>query len=92
VRITRTGWDEALANAVLTSRSGEVYPDAEAWRRRFEQTSVIVQWDPERSLRGASLQVDSIQVGLSRHIIERYVDEGRWRSAIPHRLCANCVT
>jgi hypothetical protein len=41
---------------------------------------VIVQWDPERSLRGAALQVDSIQVGLSRTIIERYVNE--WTAEI----------
>jgi hypothetical protein len=36
---------------------------------------VRVQWDPERNLRGASLEYRSIQVGLSRHIIERYVNE-----------------
>jgi hypothetical protein len=61
----------ALANAVLTSPERSVYPDAEEWRRQFEQASVIVQWDPEPSLRGATLQVDSIQVGLSRRVIER---------------------
>jgi hypothetical protein len=75
VRITRAGWDEALARAVLTSPEHGVYGDAEEWRRQSEQASVIVQWDPERSLRGAALQVDSIQVGLSRQIIERYVNE-----------------
>jgi hypothetical protein len=36
---------------------------------------VHVQWDPERTLRGKSLPVNSIQVGLSRHIIEKYVNE-----------------
>jgi hypothetical protein len=80
VRITRGGWEEALANAALTSPEQGVYSDAEEWRRQFEQASVIVQWDPERSLRGAALQVDSIQVGLSRAIIERYVNE--WTAEI----------
>jgi hypothetical protein len=75
VRITRVGWEEALANATLTAPERGVYSDAEKWRRQLEQASVIVQWDPERSLRGAALQVDSIQVGLSRAIIERYVNE-----------------
>ena len=75
VRISRAGWDEALANAVLTSPERGVYADAGDWRRQFEQAPVIVQWDPERSLRGAALQIDSIQVGLSRQIIERYVKE-----------------
>jgi hypothetical protein len=75
VRITRAGWDEALAKAIPTSPERGVYADAGDWRRQFEQASVIVQWDPERSLRGAALQVDSVQVGLSRQIIERYVNE-----------------
>jgi hypothetical protein len=75
VRITRAGWEEALANAVLTSPERGVYSDAEEWRRKFEQASVIVQWDTERSLRGSALQVGSIQVGLGRTIIERYVHE-----------------
>ena len=42
---------------------------------RFAAARVHVQWDPERSLRGAGLEIGSIQVGLSRHIIDRYVDE-----------------
>jgi hypothetical protein len=75
VRITRAGWDEALANAILTSPERGVYSDAEEWRRQFEQAPVIVQWDPERSLRGAAPQIDSIQVGLGRRIIERYVND-----------------
>jgi hypothetical protein len=75
VRISRMGWDEALANSVLTSPERGAYPDVEKWRRQFEQASVIVQWDPERSLRGAALQIDSVQVGLSRAIIARYVNE-----------------
>jgi len=58
--LSRAGWEEALANAVLTSPKRGVYSDAEEWRRKFEQASVIVQWDPERSLRGTALQMDSI--------------------------------
>jgi hypothetical protein len=34
-----------------------------------------VQWDPERTIRGKRLPVKSIQVGLSRHIIEKYVND-----------------
>ncbi|MBV9850651.1 MAG: DUF4291 domain-containing protein [Armatimonadetes bacterium] len=75
VRITRAGWEEALASAVLTSPETRVYPDAEEWRRQFAQARVHVQWDPERSLRGEKLPFRSIQVGLSRHIVEMYVNE-----------------
>jgi hypothetical protein len=75
VRITRKGWEEALSMAVLTSYEAGVYANSQVWREQFDKALVIVQWDPERSLKGADLQVDSIQVGISRHIIQRFVDE-----------------
>ena len=61
VRITRAGWEEALGNARL-SRDGT------------RHASVVVQWDPERNERGGKLHHRSIQVGLGRGIVQRYVD------------------
>jgi len=75
VRITREGWEEALSQAVLTSPEPGVYRTFDIWKEQFDRALVHVQWDPERSLRGASLPYGSIQVGLSRHIIGRYVNE-----------------
>lgn len=75
VRITREGWEEALAHAVLTAYDPRVYHNHDAWRTQFANALVHVQWDPERTIRGKSLPAKSIQVGLSRHIIERYVNE-----------------
>jgi len=75
VRISRAGWEEALSQAVLTSPDRRVHPDADAWRAEFRRATVHVQWDPERTLRGGTRDARSIQVGLSRHVIDRYVDE-----------------
>lgn len=75
VRITRAGWEEALGQAVLTHPEPRVYSDADEWQRQFDNATVHVQWDPERSQRGEALNHKSIQVGLSRHVIRRYVDE-----------------
>jgi len=75
VRIQRSGWDEALSRGVLTSFETAVHPSAPLWREEFERAFVHIQWDPERSIRGSDLGCNSIQVGLSRHIIEKYVDE-----------------
>lgn len=75
VRITRQGWEEALSHAVLTSFEKQVYRNAEEWEAQKERALVHVQWDPERSLHGQKLAYRSIQVGLSRHISERYVNE-----------------
>lgn len=74
VRITRAGWEEALAEGVLTGPEPALYPDPDAWHQLLARARVHIQWDPERSLRGAGLEYGSIQVGLSRHIIDRYVD------------------
>ncbi|WP_335936201.1 DUF4291 domain-containing protein [Streptomyces sp. PTD5-9] len=65
VRITRDGWEEALSSAVLTTSD----PAAVA------QAPVHVQWDPERSLRGAALNHYSIQVGVGRGLIRAFAEE-----------------
>lgn len=75
VRITRAGWDEALSLGVLTSYENGIHANLRAWQNEFENARVHIQWDPERSLRGKDLGINSIQVGLSRHIIERFVAE-----------------
>jgi hypothetical protein len=75
VRITRSGWEEALSLGVLTAYEASVHTSLDEWRKQFKDALVHVQWDPERSLKGADLQVDSIQVGLSRGIIRKFVDE-----------------
>jgi hypothetical protein len=67
VRIRRAGWEEALSQASLTERS-------------VKGAVVQVQWDPERTVRGAKLEYRSIQVGLGRDIVQRYV--GEWTVSI----------
>jgi hypothetical protein len=75
VRITRAGWEDALSRAVLTQADRRVYRDTEEWRAAFRRAEVHVQWDPERTLRGRTPDARSIQVGLSRHVIDRYADD-----------------
>ncbi|MFE3799471.1 DUF4291 domain-containing protein [Nocardia tengchongensis] len=90
VRITRAGWEEALGRAVLTSPERRVYGDAARWREQFEEAVVRVQWDPEYSIRNVKLDHRSIQVGLSRDIVQRYVDEWvveiRDLTALTHKI------
>lgn len=75
IKITRAGWNEALSLAVLTHPEPKIWPDADAWRKALETAQVHCQWDPERSIRGASQSHYSIQIGLSRYILQRYTDE-----------------
>jgi hypothetical protein len=75
VRVKRTGWEKGLSLAVLTSCTPGVFASPADWAKQFAAAPVHVQWDPERSLRGASLPYSSIQVGISRHMIREYVEE-----------------
>ena len=75
VRISRSGWEQALNMAVLTSFTDRVHSSADAWREDFAAAPVHVQWDPERSLHGKKVDHRSIQVGLSRQVIGDYVEQ-----------------
>ncbi|GAA1656369.1 DUF4291 domain-containing protein [Actinoplanes couchii] len=75
VRITRSGWEHALSRGVLTSPETGVHGSAAAWHAAFSKADVHVQWDPERSLRGAALNHYSIQVGIGRDLIRAYAEE-----------------
>ncbi|MFD5828221.1 DUF4291 domain-containing protein [Lentzea sp. NPDC060358] len=66
VRITREGFDWAVAHAVSSRIPGK--------------PSVRVQWDPERGLHHEALPHRSIQIGLTREAVEKYVHE--WTIAI----------
>ena len=75
IHITRNGWDKALSMGILTHPEPLIYPNPSAWETQFKNAYVHIQWDTERSLRGAGLNYFSIQVGISRHLIREYVDE-----------------
>ena len=75
VRIARGAWDEALSRGVLTHPEPSIHGSREAWRAQFEGALVHVQWDTERGLRGQALDHYSIQVGLTRHLIEAFATE-----------------
>jgi hypothetical protein len=75
VRITRAGWEKALSLAVLTSFDPTVFRSPDEWAERFRTAPVHLQWDTERSLRGAALPYYSIQIGLGRQIIGHYVEQ-----------------
>ncbi|MET8754372.1 DUF4291 domain-containing protein [Streptomyces sp. NPDC004667] len=65
VRMTREGWEHALSRAVLTTADPAAVAGA----------AVHVQWDPERSARGAALNHYSIQVGIGRDLIRTFADD-----------------
>ena len=75
IKIKRSGWEKALSLAVLTSPKRHVYASGWEWEQQFNQAKVHLQWDPERSIRGAKLPYQSIQVGISRYLIDEFVQD-----------------
>lgn len=74
VRITRAGWERALSQAVLTAPVPAIHGNAAAWGKAFDAANVHVQWDPERSARGAALNHYSIQIGVGRTLIRSFAE------------------
>lgn len=80
IKITRVGFESALASACLSHFDPTVYNDVAEWQLRKALTSVRVQWDPERDLQGNALLRRSLQVGLSLDALVAYVH--KWTVSI----------
>lgn len=75
VRMSRAGFEQALSGACLSHFDDQIYPDYESWEERRDNTSVRVQWDPERDLKLERLEWRSLQVGLAGHAVTNYVND-----------------
>lgn len=75
IHIKRDAWEKALHKAILTSPEKRVYPNPKSWEKDFENAEIYVQWDPERNIKGTKLNYRSIQVGISRYLIEEFNEE-----------------
>jgi hypothetical protein len=64
IHITRSFWDKCLELAIDT--------DSSKSDGNIKDAQILVQWDPERTLRGAKLNIRSIQIGVSRKMINEY--------------------
>ena len=74
IKIYRKYWEKALSMGVLTDPDKNVYKSGVDWELKFKDAKVHIQWDPERTLKGGKLQIRTIQVGISRFLIEEYND------------------
>ncbi len=53
VHIKRSGWERALSHGVLTSPENHIHGSGKKWEEKFRTAKVHVQWDTERSQKGA---------------------------------------
>ncbi|MBQ4803876.1 DUF4291 domain-containing protein [Aquimarina sp. MMG015] len=75
IKINKASWEKALSMGVLTDPDKTIYKSGALWDKEFRNAKVHIQWDPERTLKGAKMQVRSIQVGIGRDLIKEYNEE-----------------
>ena len=75
IRLTRAGFEQALAQASLSHFEAPVHGDHAAWLEQQEASPVRVQWDPERDLDLNPLPYRSIQIGLGGSAARSYVHD-----------------
>ncbi|MEV0952950.1 DUF4291 domain-containing protein [Promicromonospora sp. NPDC050249] len=75
VRMSRTGFEQALGMASLSHFDRTLHDDAAAWAAQKATSPVRVQWDPERTATGVALEHRSLQVGIGGVAVAAYVDE-----------------
>ncbi|QWP79283.1 DUF4291 domain-containing protein [Lysobacter sp. K5869] len=88
IDIRREGFEWALANSCPSHPDPAMTP--EQWQRHRDATPVRIQWDPERNLNFHPLDHRSIQIGLGRPAVLRYVEQWTQRiediTPLAHRL------
>jgi hypothetical protein len=73
IKITRDGFEWALAHAALSHYEPGTYHSKQQWAERKQDSPVRVQWDPDRSITLAPLSHRAIQIGLSGEAVSRYL-------------------
>lgn len=80
IRMTRDGFEEALAQSCLSHFDSDMYSSHDEWQRIKEDSPVRIQWDPERNIDLEPMPWRAIQIGLGGPVVDDYVN--RWTIAI----------
>lgn len=75
IKITREGFEWALANSCLSHFESQMYFTQEEWKNTLANSPVRIQWDPEKDIFLNNLNYRSIQIGLIGIAVEKYVNE-----------------
>lgn len=73
IRISREGFEWALAHSAFAHYDAKLHADRDTWRASLHNP-VRIQWDPERDLHFRPLDHRSIQIGLGGESVARYCE------------------
>lgn len=75
IDIKRTGFDEILENAVLSSYNERMDISFDEWKTKIAVSEIRCQFDPDRDIYGDPQQIRAIQLGLRGDAVRKYIDE-----------------
>lgn len=75
IDIKRTGFDEILENAVLSSYNERMDISRDEWKTKIAVSEIRCQFDPDRDIYGNPQQIRAIQLGLRGDAVRKYIDE-----------------
>lgn len=76
IKIKHEGFLHLLSNAALSHFDPLVHESVEQWRSSLAQSSVRIQWDPDRDLQGNKVPFRrAIQIGIGEEFLSRYVND-----------------
>ena len=75
IRVSKTGWEELLKEAVFSSYKEEYFDSESEWRSKLEQSEARLQWDPNHDPHGNKIQRKAIQIGIKGKLLRRYNSE-----------------
>ncbi len=64
-----------MGHAALSAFDPAIHPSKQVWQAELRNSPTRVQWDPERDRNGSPLAWRSLQIGLSKDMVSRYVHE-----------------
>jgi hypothetical protein len=75
IRLRRTAFDDILRQAVPSTFDPALYPDERAWREAVRQSDVRLQWDPDHTPAGGTVERRAIQLGLRSAALVLYAHD-----------------
>ena len=72
IEIPRSLFDKFLLTAIASTWNLHQFPTQEKWKAALSSSEVRLQWDPDHSPNGASLERRAIQIGLRGKMLEQF--------------------
>jgi hypothetical protein len=75
VRLKRIAFDRILSEAIHAKYVSDLYETEKEWKKAVHNSSVRLQWDPDRTPTGNRLERRAIQLGLRGEFLKNYAKD-----------------